>query len=217
MAPGTTWQDGPEFGKRAIDEWPISQSYHTGMLPERHEISLNMVATREEPCIINIERFSKYLRVIYTTARILALKNMVKPSLFCITKAVTKDRFDEASKFWMKECQKELKTELNMALQGKGKFRKLTPILGDDGIFIVGGRAIRWNEMSYNKQLIPILPYNYAFCKLFARHIHEKGHLGVDSDVAKIRSFVWIIGITKMCKEIRNKCVICTVAHICHA
>ena len=39
---------------------------------------------------------------------------------------------------------------------------------------VVGGRAMRWFEASYNKCMIPILPKNHDFPKLYSEWIHEE-------------------------------------------
>ena len=57
------------------------------------------------------------------------------------------------------------------AVDGKGRFRKLSPMAREDGIYVVGGRAVRWIEISYNKEMIPILERKHRFSMLFARYI----------------------------------------------
>ena len=88
------------------------------------------------------------------------------------------------------------------------KFRKLSPILREDGIYVIGGRAMRWFEASYNKCMIPILPKN-QFSLLYARMIHDEKHAGIDSDIAKIRSNYWVIGLPRICWSINFLCVEC--------
>ena len=95
------------------------------------------------------------------------------------------------------------------ALSGKGSLRTLTPRLDKQGIYVVGGRAQRWTEISYNKQEIPIISGKHKFAKLFSEYIHKSGHLGVESDIAKIRSRYWVIGLRKLCMSIRYNCIDC--------
>ena len=64
-------------------------------------------------------------------------------------------------------------------------------------------------EISYNKQELPILPKNHRLSLLYSRYIHNILHLGIDSDVAKIRSYYWIIGLFNIVKQIRNNCTVC--------
>ena len=53
---------------------------------------------------------------------------------------------------------------------------------------------MRWNQMSYDKRLIP---GSHILCLLYARYVHERAHLGVDSDVTKVRSEFWIVVFAK--------------------
>ena len=80
----------------------------------------------------------------------------------------------------------------------KGKYKRLCPRKRNDGIYIVGGRSQRWVEMSYNKQELILLPYEHRFSKLYAEHIHQRGHLGVLSTASKIRSRFWINRLLKL-------------------
>ena len=63
--------------------------------------------------------------------------------------------------------------------------------------------------MSYNKSEIILLPYGHTFSRLYAEHIHNRGHLGVLSTASKIRAKFWIIKLLKLVKSIRTNCVIC--------
>ena len=61
----TRWQNGPEFLKKRIEEWPITQVCHTKEFPERTEICLLSAKCIEETApVIEVARFSKYLRLI---------------------------------------------------------------------------------------------------------------------------------------------------------
>ena len=91
----------------------------------------------------------------------------------------------------------------------KGKYKRHCPRKRNDGIYIVGGRSQRWVEMSYNKQELILLPYEHRFSKLYAEHIHLRGHLGVLSTASKIRSRFWIIRLLKLVTYIKNNCIIC--------
>ena len=79
-----------------------------------------------------------------------------------------------------------MKSEFASALIGKGPFRKLYPKLDSQGIYVIGGRVERWIEISYNKCEIPIIHGNQRFSGLYARYIHENGHLGVENDIANL-------------------------------
>ena len=89
-----------------------------------------------------------------------------------------------------------------------GKFRRLRPRMREDGIVVVGGRISR-SEVSYNQRELPLLPADHRLSLLYVRHVHNKGHLGVSATAGKARERYWIIGVTRLAKSIRYKCVTC--------
>ena len=62
--------------------------------------------------------------------------------------------------------------------------------------------------MSHNENEVILLAYDNRFSRLYAKHIHRQGHLGVLSTCSKIRSKFWIIKLLKMVKFIRYNCLI---------
>ena len=148
--------------------------------------------------------------LIRVTARTFALFIKGKSySLLRIFDHITVSKYNDAINHWVKRAQNSIYFELQNGVKGIGKLRKLCPILREDGVYAVGGRASRWFEASYNKQLIPISPKDHPFSKLYAEMIHRENHGGIDRDVAKIRLEYWIIGVQKLCKSIRHNCVDC--------
>ena len=86
----------------------------------------------------------------------------------------------------------------------EGRYKRLCPRKSDNGIYVVRGRGQRWIEMSYNKQELILLPYEHRFSRLYAEHIHQRGHLGVLSTASKIRSRFWIIRLLRLVKSIKT-------------
>ena len=116
------------------------------------------------------------------TARVLAMYQKMPRTTF---KNVTKVLTPEAQKIMHEDLK-------------KGTYKRLCPRKRNDGIYIVGGRSQRWVEMSYNKQELILVPYEHRFSKLYAEHIHQRGHLGVLSTASKIRSRFWINRLLKL-------------------
>ena len=107
-------------------------------LPERNKITLSADA-KVESCMIDINRYSKYILLLYVTARILAVQK--KHSLKSISRPVTAENIAEAEVFWTRDAQKEIKDDLMLGVNGSGPYRRLTPKVNEDGIFVIGGRA----------------------------------------------------------------------------
>ena len=141
--------------------------------------------------LIDIDRFSKFNLLINVTARLLTLK--IKPySIKYVRGSVTSDGI----LYWIVEAQKDIKDDLRKGITGKGKYKRLTPRVSENGTFVIGGRADRWVEISSNKQELPILPIDHRFSYTYLLYMHNRTHLGVDADVSKIRATFWIIGLT---------------------
>ena len=112
------------------------------------------------------------VNLIMVMARILSLRRkQTGYSLKRISDDITVAKFNDAVKYWVTEEQKSILPELKKGSEGQGRFRKLCPILREDGIYVVGGRTVRWFEASYNKQLIPILPKT-RFAMIDVEHVH---------------------------------------------
>ena len=74
---------------------------------------------------------------------------------------------------------------------------------------VVGSRIDKWVEMTLYHEEPVLLPYDHRFTFLYARFIHEIGHSGVATTMAKIRLRYWVIDLKKMVKSILFKCVVC--------
>ena len=150
------WQYGPKFLTQPIEEWPIRNDCSVKELPEESKVIL--LVEKGEPEIIDIERFSKFSRLIRTTARILNIKNSYpKRSLTYIGKDITVELFESAINYWSKICQNTIKDDLEKAISGKGRFKGLNILKCEDEVFIVKGRTGAWNQLSYNEDIV-ILP-----------------------------------------------------------
>ena len=139
-----------------------------------------------------------------TTARILKLYKRFKTGGKKEDTEITPAEIKEAEKIWIIDAKKELISE-----NGKGKLKKLSPEL-QEGILVVGGRAERWMEATYNNQKFILLPQSHKLSYLIALHEHKAiGHLGTEATIARIRSKYWIVGVRKIVKGIIYKCVPC--------
>lgn len=91
----------------------------------------------------------------------------------------------------------------------RGKYKCLCLRKNEKEIYIVGGRGERWMEMSYNKNEVIFLFYNYSFLCFYVEYIYRKGYYGVFFMFRKICMKFWIVKLLKMVKLIRYNCVIC--------
>ena len=88
---------------------------------------------------------------------------------------------------------------------------RLSLMKGSHDEYLVGSRAEEWVDFSYDKRNVMLLPYNHRFSLLYAQFIHNIGHFGVSTTVAKIRLRFWIVNLAKMVKSIVFRYVPCRI------
>ena len=204
---GSTWQNGPKFLSQPVEQWPLKEASTDLELPE--QVTVHVI---EEQCItpsisniIDIKRFSSYMKLIGVTARVLSVfRHTEKVSLRNLKLLPEQKLMLEAEDCWIRECQAGIKEKVN-----KGKFDSLSPELREDGVIIVGSRVKKWVDISYDNLDLPLLPGDHAFSKLYSAKIHNESHLGVSSIMAKVRLRFWVTKLRKILSSIRARCVTC--------
>ncbi|XP_068712869.1 uncharacterized protein [Montipora foliosa] len=165
---GSSWQDGPTFLNQPESEWAISRNYAEQQLPDMVKTVRIATAVIKDDIVtrININNYSNYKRLLRLTARVLSMS--MKPTFFNVKREPTAEDLMKAEDLWIKEAQRNLQEELKA-----GKYKRLCPRLRKDGIYVVGGRATRWMEMSYNKSEVILLSYGHRFSRLYAEYVHN--------------------------------------------
>ncbi|XP_078346298.1 uncharacterized protein LOC144631679 [Oculina patagonica] len=202
-------QRGPSFLQLPESQWPISKVSITQELPDK--LKTTMVADAKIVDTLagrmNIHKYSGYTRLLRVTGRVLAMyKHDPKPSLKSAVRPLTPSDISDAERFWIQDCQKLI----HPAIQ-KGRFKRLSPRMREDGTIVVGNRAREWVEMSYDKSEIILLRYGHHFTRLYAEYIHRRGHHGVATTVSKIRTRFWIPKVHNMVKSIKFNCMTCRI------
>ena len=113
-------QQGQEYLTKPIEEWPISKEITITELPETKKVVCNVTAEPVETLIsrMDIERFSKFTRLINTTARIMKLyrrykRNDEKPAFELPPDYISPKDFEQAERAWVIEAQRGLKNHVN--------------------------------------------------------------------------------------------------------
>ena len=209
LAPGSTWQNGPIFMSQPINEWPIRNSCITTELPERAKVILTVSHENVEP-LIDISRYSNYIKLITVTARLMSLKTKhPKYSLKNLFEKVSPKTVEIAEIYWFKEVQSTIMNNLESGIKGNGPYRRLGLEKRNDGIFVVRKRIAEWNEMSYDRQGVPILPKDHPLSILHVAFVHNRDHRGVSATVSKVRTQYWIVSAERIAKKLRYNCVSC--------
>ena len=98
------------------------------------------------------------------------------------------DLLKRAEVNWIKDAQVSLPERIE-----KGDFQRLNPT-EQNGIIVVGGRAEKWMEISYDNKSIALLPRDHQLSLLYSRYVHQQSHLGISATMAKIRLKFCICG-----------------------
>ena len=154
---------------------------------------------------IDISRFSSYLKLLFTTARVLSFyKRMPVYSFRNALLTPTSDDINEALNFWIRDAQSIFDEKIIQR-----DYSRLSPKCRHDGIFIVGTRIEKWLNENYNTEGLILLPYEHGLSYLYSLFIHNICHSGIAATVSKVRQRFWIVNLTKKIKSIVNKCVSC--------
>ena len=95
---------------------------------------------------IKNDRFSKYIRLVRTTARVLAMYQKTPvPHFYNACKHLKPEDINNVEQFWFKQVQKSMKMKLD-----KGDYKRLCPKTNSERIVVVGGRAEKWFQFRYD-------------------------------------------------------------------
>ena len=203
---GSEWQEGPGFLQLEESSWPVKREVNKDVVIPHLKKTLHTVAV---VCTVDnlvsriaIHRFSKWYRLINTTARILQLYERFKQG-GNRSAVLHQTDIQRAEHFWIKEAQRELDTQSR-------QLKKFRPRKNGDNIIVVGGRTETWMEGTWNRQFFILLPKNHRVSFLIARREHARaGHLGKDATISKIRATYWILGVRGIVKRLIDNCVLC--------
>ncbi|XP_006816892.1 uncharacterized protein LOC102802016 [Saccoglossus kowalevskii] len=152
---------------------------------------------------IDYKKFSKWRKLIQVTAYILGFITNLKAKNVIKGGPLSTEELAVAESYWIFEAQKSLHERI------KEEFKSLS-IFEKDKIIHVGGRACN-GKLSYESRHPVLLPNDHYISYLITRHVHEQGHYGVATTAAKVRSEYWVVGVTRLAKTIKYRCVTCRI------
>ena len=88
----------------------------------------------------------------------------------------------------------------------------LSPFTDEKEIIRVGGRADK-AIVTYDSKHPVLLPKNHHISYLITKETHDTNHTGVATTTALTRRKFWIIGVQKLAKSIKKKCIYCKKLH----
>ena len=199
------WQHGPSFLNEPEDKWPVQQNCKVEELPEQivmhAKIDLQIDGGEESP--LDLKRFSKYDKAVRVVARVIGVFDNSSPSLKNIKLPPTREKLQKAEKLLVQSSQSNLHEDI------KPQTLARLGVSNKNGIVVVGSRFEDWTECSDIKENPILLSSRSKFAQLYAKKVHDESHLGISALTAKIRIKYWIVGIRRLLKSIRFRCVTC--------
>ncbi|XP_071827786.1 uncharacterized protein [Apostichopus japonicus] len=202
------WITGPSFLCQPQTEWPHQEvQTQTGVDEKRKIFQIATVTSKSD--VIDCKRFSSWRKLIRVTAYVQRFLSHLK--LRCHkddnasrpeTVTLTPSELERAEMYWVQEAQKPLHDQIK-----KGEYKTLSPF-EEKGIIHVGGRVEK-RLVSYDCRHPILLPRQHPISMLITRQTHEIGHDGVATTAAKVRRKYWIIGVHKLAKTVKHRCVLC--------
>ena len=161
------------------------------------------------PTVIDPTKFSKWKRLVRVTAWILRyIRNLrLKTKPEDNVDPLTAVELEQAEELWIKTAQKELHERFK-----NKEFNMPSPFTDDKGIIRVGGRVDK-AIVTYASKHPVLLPKNHHISYLITKDVHQITHTGIASTAAKTRRKFWIIGVQKLAKLIKKKCIYCKKSH----
>jgi hypothetical protein len=108
----------------------------------------------------------------------------------------------------VKDVQSTMAMELRKGR--KGRYARLNPECGEDGVWLVGKRLQCYNPLGLQDAPQKLLPASHLFTKLAMTEAHgEGGHRGRDATLARFRQEYWVPQGAKVAKGVKDRCQKC--------
>ncbi|XP_044761992.1 uncharacterized protein LOC123319195 [Coccinella septempunctata] len=223
------WHNGPEF-LQLLDEmtWPIKKTDCGGISKNSEDEEdiqpIEFLATilENDSCLPDINRFSKWMRLIRATAWVLVVAKLLISKLRSknsqIIAEITTSDLEEAEIRLIKQCQLECFPEeisflkKSMCLKNQSRLKQLSPVMDKNGVLVVSGRTDLATQMEMTTRRPIILPSKHRLTKLLLHHYHEQcAHQGIETVLNTARQKFWIIDGRSAVKTTFAECKKCQI------
>ncbi|XP_045034629.1 uncharacterized protein LOC116930576 [Daphnia magna] len=182
------WLNGPDFLFHPEDKWPVDLPWMT-IKEEMRSIRVCFAAQTEK---------TDWSKVQITPRDIPQLCALEKKFLSLVRQCQEESFAEELSRLRKKK-----------ALISTSSLLALAPIMSEDGLLRLGGRAGR-ARLPYNQLHPPFLPGRHPFTEKIVVAFHQSlNHVGTDFLLSYIRQHFWVTKGREVVKKIRRDCVIC--------
>ena len=203
------WKFGLDYLKLHRDQWPLERNF----------------ADRKESCIPQCELLKRYRAIIHNIDAHTenGINTLIDPyitnsweTLLSKTQALlvwyhqykyqvseAASTLSHAKRLWYLSAMKETCVALD-----KGKLRELD-VQDDKGLKVVVGRAKKGLKTFFGQNSLPIIMGHTRVAYLLMLYSHCQDHAAKDITLATARHEAWIVGGSKLAKQITKNCIRC--------
>lgn len=209
----------PVFLSSPRSHWPVMIGRETvtdtiviNKEVRKERVLIVMDQAKDSP-LEGMGKFSSLTRAVRMTATLLRAVNNFKslsPTysgrdvlVKLIQTPLSVDETEKAEQTLVKHAQRFLPKNYETLPE----YRNLS-LFVEDQVVKVGGRVDK-SEVSYSRKHPDLLPHSHWLSKLLVLHVHNFGHTGVAATAAKVRAKYWIMGVERIAKSVKYKCVFC--------
>lgn len=211
------WLNGPDFLKLSEEFWPVEST----PVEQVENVSVIAENPNKELVLPDISRFSRWRRLIRSTAWILYFKKIcrVSKSNRPASPALDVELLEEASKLWVKKSQGDVFEEISLLQRGESLSRssrlyKLSAYLDEEGIVRLKGRFPDSERLhlDYDIRFPIVLDPKHKYTVLLIDHYHEEaGHVGIETVINSLRNKFWILHMRAAVKRCFKSCLKCKI------
>ncbi|XP_023243823.1 uncharacterized protein LOC111641822 [Centruroides sculpturatus] len=212
----TSWWRGPQWLSQTEEYWPANDHptpSDCATEERKHVVTLHTAAYIE---LLDISRFSSYIRLLRVTAWILRFITLCKihPRNNHPKGELSADEVSSARDHWIRSVQKTYFANELIALNSgaliseKSPNYRFHPFLSN-GILKVGGR-LQFADVRASTQHPILLDGRHTFTRLLIMDCHLRlGHLGTRVVLANLREEFWILRARQVIKTVLHRCLPC--------
>jgi Pao retrotransposon peptidase/Protein of unknown function (DUF1759)/Family of unknown function (DUF5641)/Integrase zinc binding domain len=212
-SPTSRWINGPAWLRKSEEYWPKEKSRPPNQadLEEKRQV----LKLQEVVNPIQIERFSKWWRLIRATAFLLRYVKKLQKKSAHNGEGLGVDEIAEAEMWWWRKAQHEMYAEEIQAIKNqepigkRSKLHNISLMLDNFGILRVRGRLDNANIPTVMKQPV-ILPAKHPLTKLIVLFYHTFfGHHGHEKIGNELRQMFYIPSLRNAVKRAQHECQVC--------
>ncbi|XP_076655808.1 uncharacterized protein LOC143360652 [Halictus rubicundus] len=212
----SNWFHGPDFLTDAENSWPRSRAGKSKEQATEEECrTVAAIGRTTNPVLLDIQRFSSWLRLIRTTARILIFVERCKKKRGV---ELTEDIMQRSEKLWIRQAQEESfgneirSIEQRRPLPADSRLIQFSPAMDDQQILRLKGRVSNIAGIAEQMKRPVLLDGKHPYTRLLVRQYHESaGHGSTETVLNELRQRYWILKLRPTIRWVAHQCVTCRI------